>query len=170
MDRFYYYEWYKYNVKTYLQPYPGGIWTLISLDECIHFKEGGIGYPNGKIYSTTLPISANRLHSLLSVMFRPPCPSWWMDNCHPLQWIDKPGGTERSRKRVLTDEEIKTIWPHLDKLRPNPRNILKLILLTAQRPGEIMSMRWEDIDLDEATWTQQTNKTDIVHVFFPLSP
>jgi integrase len=113
------------------------------------------------------PVSANRLHSLLSVMFRPALRYGWIE-VHPLQWIEKPGGSETPRKRVLTDDEIKEIWPHLDKLRPNPRDILRLILLTAQRPGEIMSMRWEDIDMDNATWTQQTNKTDVTHVV-PLS-
>ena len=115
----------------------------------------------------TAPVGANRLHSLLSVLFKPALRHGWI-SVHPLQWIEKPGGPEPPRKRVLSDDEIRALWPCFDQLRPNPRDILKLILLTAQRPGEIMSMRWEDVDLDEATWTQQTNKTDVVHVV-PLS-
>lgn len=109
------------------------------------------------------PVSANRIHSLLSVIFRPALRHGWI-TVHPLQWIEKPGGSEPPRKRVLSDDEIKTLWPYFDRLRCNPRDILRLILLTAQRPGEIMSMRWEDVDLDEAIWTQQTNKTDVTHV------
>lgn len=113
------------------------------------------------------PVSANRLHSLLSVLFKPALRHGWI-TVHPLQWIEKPGGPEPPRKRVLSDDEIKALWPCFDQLRPNPRDILRLILLTAQRPGEIMSMRWGDVDMAAALWTQQKNKTDVVHVV-PLS-
>lgn len=113
------------------------------------------------------PVSANRLHSLLSIMFKPAIAKGWI-TIHPLQWIDKPGGSEPPRKRVLSDEEIKKIWPCFDRVKTNPGDILRLLLLTAQRPGEIMAMRWEDIDFDARTWTQATNKTGTVHIV-PLS-
>lgn len=114
------------------------------------------------------PVSANRLHSLLQVMFKPALARGWIE-VHPLHWIDKPGGTEEPRRRFLSDDEIKALWPHFDKLRPNPRDILKLGLLTAQRPGEILSMRWADIDLDAGIWTLEDTKTRNDHIV-PLSP
>jgi integrase len=43
-----------------------------------------------------------------------------------------------SRERVLSDAEIALLWPKLDPA-------LKLILLTGQRPGEVVAMRREDI-------------------------
>ena len=109
------------------------------------------------------PVSANRLYSLLSLIFIPALRLGWITT-HPLQWIEKPGGTEASRKRVLTDGEIHTLWPCFDQLRPNPRDLLKLGLLTAQRPGEIASMRWEDIDIAEKTWTQHNTKNGSTHL------
>ena len=116
----------------------------------------------------TAPVSANRLHTLLSVMFKVALGNGWI-TIHPLQWLDKPGGAEPPRERVLSDDEIKKLWPCFDKMKPNPRDIFRILLLTAQRPGEIMQMRWQDIDPEVRTWTQKTNKTSTVHVV-PLSP
>jgi integrase len=59
------------------------------------------------------------------------------------------------RDRVLTDEEIRTLWHALDRLAADGRNrdfgaataaAFRLVLLTAQRPGEVLSMRWRDIE------------------------
>lgn len=114
------------------------------------------------------PVSANRLHTLLRVMFKVGLAKSWI-TIHPMQWLDKPGGSEPPRKRVLTDDEIRTLWACFDKTRPNPRDALKLGLLTSQRPGEILSMRWENVDLDNAIWRQENTKNGSTHLV-PLSP
>lgn len=49
-------------------------------------------------------------------------------------------------ERYLTDEEVKLVWPLLEQS-------LRLILLTAARPGEIACLRWQDVDLVKAVWT-----------------
>jgi len=118
--------------------------------------------------AVSAPVSANRLHSILSILFKVAIQKGWI-TIHPLQWLDKPGGEEPPRKRILTDDEINFLWTYFDKLCPNPRDILKLGLLTAQRSGEIMSMKWDDVDMDAAIWRQETNKTDTIHLV-PLSP
>ncbi len=100
-------------------------------------------------------------------MFKVAIQKGWI-TIHPLQWLDKPGGEEPPRKKILTDDEIEILWKYFDKLRPNPRDILKLGLLTAQRSGEIMSMKWSDIDFDKAIWTQQNTKNGSTHLV-PLS-
>ena len=113
------------------------------------------------------PVNANRLHSLLSVMFKPALEMGWI-TVHPLQWVDKPGGSEPARRRYLSDSEIKTVWPHFDQLPQNPRDIFKMILLTAQRPGEIMAMKWADIDMNRAIWTMPETKNGSINIV-PLS-
>lgn len=118
-------------------------------------------------YAKSAPVSANRIYSLLSVMFKVALPKGWL-TIHPMQWLDRPGGSEPPRKRILSDEELSILWPHFNKMRHTPRDILKLGLLTAQRTGEIMSMRWPEVDLDTGIWRQETNKTDTVHLV-PLS-
>jgi integrase len=121
----------------------------------------------------TAPVSANRLFSLLQVMFNEALDLGWIDN-HPMFRMKKPGGQETPRKRFLSDDEINIIFKtHIfdNRLSDNPRDILRLILLTAQRPGEVMSMKWSDIDLNSspALWTLSDTKNDATHII-PLSP
>jgi integrase len=59
------------------------------------------------------------------------------------------------RDRVLTLEEIETLWKWLDTdaLSPEAADILKLELLTGARCGEISGLRAEEIDRQKWTWT-----------------
>jgi integrase len=85
-------------------------------------------------------------------------------------WNEWPESMEYApRKRVLTDDEIRILWPCFDEVRPNPRDALKLGLLTAQRPGEILSMCWKDVDLKNAVWRQDNTKNGSTNLV-PLSP
>ena len=56
--------------------------------------------------------------------------------------------------RFLSDEELALVWPEFEKrLGPARAMALRLILVTAQRPGEVCAMRWQDIDLNKAVWS-----------------
>jgi integrase len=59
------------------------------------------------------------------------------------------------RDRVLTIEEIKTLWKWLDSdaLSVDAADILKLELLTGARCGEISGLRAEEIDREKWVWT-----------------
>ncbi len=103
------------------------------------------------------PVSANRLHSLLSVLFKLALNKDLIE-AHPMFSMSKPS-REKPRNRYLKEAEIKLLWPEFDKCRPNVRDIFKLILLTAQRPGEVMGMRWSEIDLEKELWTIPAEKT-----------
>ena len=113
------------------------------------------------------PVASNRLHSFLRVLFKPAVRHGWIQYS-PMASIEKTGGAEVPRQRYLTDAEIKTLWPFFDAAYGNGGDILKLLLLTAQRPGEIMSMRWQDIDFDNRLWTLSNTKTGNDHLI-PLS-
>jgi len=69
-----------------------------------------------------------------------------------------PVAKERQKDRVLSETEIKTLWPELDKgaMSEETCRILKLILVTAQRPGEVVSMEWSEVDGN--WWTIPANK------------
>lgn len=56
---------------------------------------------------------------------------------------------ERKRERILDDDEIRTLWPHLSGTFGG---MVKLLLLTGQRREKVASMRWVDISID-GTWT-----------------
>ena len=62
--------------------------------------------------------------------------------------------SERVRKRILNDDEIRLFW-RVAKQRGPFGALLQLCLLTAQRKGKVEAMRWCDI-ADDGTWTIPT--------------
>ncbi|HUT51072.1 MAG TPA: site-specific integrase [Alphaproteobacteria bacterium] len=60
---------------------------------------------------------------------------------------------EVERERVLSEAEIKAVWSALDALGWPFGPIYQLNLVSAQRRGEVASMRWSDIDLGAKVWT-----------------
>ena len=59
--------------------------------------------------------------------------------------------TERKRKRVLDDQEIRDVWKALDTANDLPSccpAFVRALLLTAQRRTSVAEMRWEAIDVD----------------------
>jgi integrase len=62
---------------------------------------------------------------------------------------------EKSRDRVLNDDEIEKFWRVLEDpevvMHRQTRLVLKMILLTGQRPGEVAGMTWDEIEDD--MWT-----------------
>ncbi|WP_342164055.1 site-specific integrase [Methylobacterium sp. SD21] len=75
------------------------------------------------------------------------------------------------RDRVLTPDELVAVW------RACPADgdfnrIVRLLILTGQRRDEVAGMRWDEIDLDAATWripgTRTKNKRNhTVHLSHP---
>jgi Arm domain-containing DNA-binding protein/integrase-like protein len=97
------------------------------------------------------PIAANRAMSAVKKLF-----AWSLDrgaiSVHPLVGLRKPG-TERSRDRVLTDEELTSLWHATEQLGFPFGPAFQLLALTGQRRGEVVGMRWSQIDMDRGTWT-----------------
>ena len=78
---------------------------------------------------------------------------------------------EASRDRVLTDEELRSIWRAADQLSDPSRSLVKAWILTGQRRDEVRCMTWSEIDLGRALWTLPAarNKGKRDHEI-PLSP
>lgn len=89
------------------------------------------------------PITANRCLALVRKMLNFAITQDWID-ANVASLIQKPG-TERSRDRVLTDDEIRRVWAACDTERPAMAALVKLRLVTAQRGGELAQIRWSDI-------------------------
>lgn len=71
---------------------------------------------------------------------------------NPCSTIRKPH-KEISRDRVLNEDEITNLWQALESIQRDSRNLLKIMILTAQRSKEVKHMRWQDLDLKEMVWT-----------------
>ncbi len=59
----------------------------------------------------------------------------------------------KGRDRVLSPSEVRRIWKALGDENHHQRSVVRMALLTAQRIGEVLSMRREDLDLEERVWT-----------------
>jgi integrase len=109
------------------------------------------------------PVVANRVAALLSKMF-----AFALDRdlvtASPAVRIPRPG-TETARDRVLSEDEIRLLWAQFDALDATMGAFYKLRLLTAQRGGEVASMRWQDVDLDSSWWTipSEHSKNKLTH-------
>jgi integrase len=58
---------------------------------------------------------------------------------------------ERRRKRNLTDVEIRGLWTALDDESPLIADVVRTLLLTGQRSGEVFGMAWSEED--SGWWT-----------------
>jgi integrase len=104
-----------------------------------------------KIVERGAPIQANRTLALIRKMY-----NWSIGRdlveSNPCTQIKAPG-TEKQRDRVLSEIEIKALWETFESEGKAIEPMFKLRLVTAQRGGEIESMRWQDINLESGWWT-----------------
>ena len=71
----------------------------------------------------------------------------------------KPPSPKSERDRVLTDGELYRIWHACNQLGQPFGPLIQLLILTAQREGEVAAMRWSDLDLDKGVWTLTGEQT-----------
>ena len=103
------------------------------------------------------PITANRTLAV----FRKLC-NWAvckdMITASPCAGIEAPS-SERSRERVLLDDEVRLAWQAFNSIGWPFGLICKLLLLTGARRDEVASMRWGEIDLVAKCWTLPASRT-----------
>jgi integrase len=107
-----------------------------------------------KVVDRGSPIMANRVGALLSQMFRFAVTRGMLE-ASPFVALGRPGGSEKARNRRLSDKEIRIFWKKLTRARLSAevRLALKLILVTAQRPGEVALAAWKEFDTERKIWT-----------------
>ena len=63
------------------------------------------------------------------------------------------------RERVLSDTEIAEIWNAAGSAASPYGTIIRLLILTGQRRGEVAGMAWDELSDDLATWTLPGERT-----------
>jgi integrase len=115
------------------------------------------------------PIVANRTLAWMRRMY-----NWGISRDllehNPCLQVPAPG-KEQTRERVLSGEEIRAIWTACASLDVVSGAYMQVVMLTAQRCGEVRTMRWEDIDLETGWWVIPGSavKNGLAHRV-PLSP
>jgi integrase len=99
------------------------------------------------VADTNGPTAAANLHSSLSGYF-----TWLIGegllDTNPMLHANKPK-PHPARERVISEDELRALWAALDD--DNYGDIVKLLIYTAARPGEIGDLQWHEVNLDAAT-------------------
>jgi integrase len=113
------------------------------------------------------PIMARRVHARLHRFLR-----WCVDrdliSANPIAGMRRPA-TEKSRDRVLTDNELAAIWRAADKLGFPYGTCTQLLILTGARRSEITKLKWSEIDGDRILLPPARTKTAVAHLIL-LAP
>lgn len=117
------------------------------------------------------PVAANRLRAYARACF-----GWGVRQgripSNPFADVPVPAG-ETPRDRVLSDAELALVWAATAKVAAPFAALVKLLILTGQRRGEVAGMRWSELHLDgEAPhWTLPAERTKNGRAHdVPLSP
>lgn len=110
-----------------------------------------------KMTAAGSPYLANRRVAVLSKMFALGI-RWRMRPDNPAKGIER--NQEMKRHRYLSGDELARLTialaEHPDR---QAANIVRLLLLTGARRGEVQSARWADLDLGEGVWTKPAATT-----------
>ncbi len=100
------------------------------------------------------PAASNRLRAAMSAMF-----TWAMKEglalSNPIANTNK--RPERARDRVLSDSELQIIWQALGATQFD--DIVRLLLLCAQRREEVGGLRWSEVDFDRGVISLPPERT-----------
>jgi integrase len=138
-----------------------------------HTKVADVGYSDInrlhlKITATGSTYAANRTVAVLSRMFSLAILWGWRSD-NPARGIER--NAETKRKRYLKGEELARLTAVLVK-QPDRQfaNIVRLLMLTGARKSEVLSMRFDNLELDRGIWSKpgSTTKQKSDHVV-PLS-
>jgi integrase len=122
-----------------------------------------------ELIAAKAPIEANRTLATVRKIY-----NWALSQdlveSNPCHGIPAPG-MEHQRERVLSADEIKRLWSEFEKESSGVGATFKLRLITAQRGGEIFSIEWKELDLENAWWTipGEKSKNGLAHRV-PLTP
>ena len=94
---------------------------------------------------------ANRLQNTLSSVY-----SWAVSEglvqINPVRGLRKRHEETAKVLGVLSDDEIRAFWTAFSSLPGCYRDVLRLVLLTGQRPGECAGITAQEIDLQKGIW------------------
>jgi integrase len=147
-------ESYKRALKLHIRPFFG---TFRKISD-IRFAD--IDKLHQKVTAAHTPYIANRCVSILSKMFSLAA-KWQMRapaDGNPCRGIER--NPETGRKRYLAGTELARLMAALAACSDQQfANVIRMLLLTGARRGEVLGMKWGDIDPDTGVWTKLASGT-----------
>jgi integrase len=120
----------------------------------------------GEEIAERAPYTSNRVYEVVRRIISWAVEQDLIDPSPVFMGLPKPA-QEKVRDRVLTPEEIRSVFGALYREPPITSIFWKLAFYTGQRRGEVLGARWDAFDLEEGLWRFRT-KGDKPHVL-PLS-
>lgn len=109
------------------------------------------------IVSRGAPVASNRILAVLRKFCK------WAVSREIIEHSPCDGVMARSpetpRDRVLDDRELRLVWKAADTLGWPYGAIVRLLVLTGQRRGEVVGMRWNEIDFEKKLWSLPSSRT-----------
>jgi integrase len=112
-----------------------------------------------KLTAAGSPARANSVVKMLGKMFALAVRwGWRSDNLNPARGVEK--NHDAKRKRYLSGDELARLTAALTA-HPDQQsaNVIRLLLLTGARRGEVLGMRWVDLDLGNGIWLKPATLT-----------
>lgn len=103
------------------------------------------------------PIMANRVHTTLAALFNYAVAQDILATS-PTAGLKKPAN-EIKRDRFLKDDELRAVWQALAGIPAPFGPMIRLLILTGQRRGEVAGMRWSELDLKAKVWTLPASRS-----------
>jgi integrase len=110
-----------------------------------------------KVTKTGTPYAANRMVAVLSKMLSESIKWGWRSD-NPAKGVER--NDEEARHRYLSPAELAKLTEALAGVEDQQgANIIRLLLLTGARRGEVLAMRWDQLDLSAGVWTKPPSST-----------
>jgi integrase len=127
---------------------------IVSRTEAVHVLD--------KVKVKCGPVAANRLRAEARA-----CWGWAVKRgsltANPWEAVPRPLARETPRERTLSDVELGVLYNAAGSL-PEPWGVLvRLLILTGQRRGEVAGMRWAELDLGTGKWSLPGARTKNRH-------
>jgi integrase len=107
--------------------------------------------------SKRAPYRANRVLAPLSKMLNLAIKWQWRPD-NPCEHVER--NQEHKRRRYLSAEELSRLTAALTSYKDQQSaDIVRMLLLTGARRGEVLAAKWDDIDLNAGTWRKPGSTT-----------
>lgn len=165
------------NYDNHIKPILGHLYVNeVTMADVDHFKrsvktgKSARDLPAGKILGSPVkggPGAANRSLALLSTAFNQSIKWGWRSD-NPATRVEK--YKENKRERYLSANEFAALaealnMEEMSSGNPYPVAAIKLLIFTGARRGEILSLKWNYVDLDRGILALPTSKTGAKKIF-----
>lgn len=104
--------------------------------------------PKGKIHR-------NRMVSVLSSIYQKIVGKWYIRGCTVNPCRDVERNKAYKRTRYVTDAEYSAVWNYMPE---KMRIAMDLALITGQRQGDLLTLRWESVSPEGVLFTPAKNR------------